>query len=132
MLQELALAKTILFGSKRERRVLREGTEEIPVELTIPPSSFQIVDFEEHEVAKKYVPLDEITIINTGATKVKVYYNQSKDDTDIVPSGAVISHDKKSIRTLKVENLDSSNSATVVIRAKKKPITQDELLRRLI
>ncbi|WP_456477900.1 hypothetical protein [Geoglobus ahangari] len=130
MLQELAVLK-LSIGSKRDRRIKKEGSEDIVTELKINPNDFAIVDYEQHEVAKRYLPLDEVVTINTGSVPVKVLYNQNDYDTDIVPAGGVIKVEKD-IRSLKVINLDSTNQADVIIKAKRKPMTMDEAIRSLI
>ena len=121
-----------LLGYSRERRTAKEGSEDITVELDIAAGDFEIVDYSKHPVAKKYLPLNELIVINDGSTKLKIYYNQTKDDFDIVPAGGVLSKDNKAIRSLKVENLDSSNAGHAVIHARKRPMKTDDLIRKLI
>ncbi len=130
MIQELLFLKATI-GSKRERRIKKEGSEDIVTELTINPNDFAIIDYEQHEVAKRYLPLNEVVTINTGSVPVKVLYNQLEYDADIVPAGGVIKVEKD-VRSLKVINLDSTNQAEVIVKAKRKPITTDELLRSMI
>ncbi|AEA48060.1 hypothetical protein [Archaeoglobus veneficus] len=131
MLQELAMLR-VMAGTKRERRVAKEGSEDIPIELNIAAGGFEVIDYEQHEVAKRYLPLNEIITINVGSVPVKVLYNQSEYDADYVPAGGVIKQEHKSVRSLKVVNLDSTNAAKVIVRAKKKPITTNDVVRMMI
>jgi len=130
MILNLAFLKSTI-GTKRERRVKKEGSEDIPIEFEIDPNDFVIIDYEQHEVAKRYLPLDEIIVINTGSVPVKVLYNQREYDADIVPAGGVIKQDKK-VRSLKIINLDSTNQAKGIVRAKRKPMTINDAIRGLI
>jgi len=116
----------------RKRRAAKEGSEDIPIEVEIAAGDFEIVDYSQHEVARRYLPLNEIITINTGSVPVKVHYNQRKDDADYVPAGAVIKQENKYVRSLKVVNLDSTNAAKVIIKAKKRPATIDDAIRKLI
>ena len=116
----------------RRRRAAKEGSEDIVVELTIAANDFEIVDFEQHPVAQRYLPLNEVITINTGSVDVKVLYNQRDYDLDIVPSGGVIKQENKAVRSLKVINLDATNQAQVIIKAKRRAATIDDAIRKLI
>jgi len=130
MLTELAFLK-LAVGTRRERRVKKEGSEDIPTEFEIDPGDFVIIDYEQHPVAKRYLPLNEIITINTGSVPIKVLYNQKEYDADVVPAGAVIKAEKN-VRTLKIINLDDSNKAKGIVRAKKKPMDINDAIRSLI
>lgn len=116
----------------RKRRAAKEGSPEILHELTIAANDFEIVDYEQHDVAKRYLPLNEVVFINTGSVEVKVYYNQRNDDYETIPAGSILKEDTKWIRSLKVVNEDAENQATIKIKAKKRPATIDDVVRKLI
>jgi len=130
MLTEIAFLR-LSAGSKRERRVRKEGSEDFVTKLTIPAGDFAVVDYEQHPIAKRYLPLNEVVTINTGSVSVKVLYNQNDYDADVVPAGGVIKVEKD-IRSLKVINMDSTNQAEVIVKAKRKPMTMDDAIRSLI
>jgi len=100
---------------------------------SIDAEGTRVIDFRSERQAKNYLPFDTIEISNNSNQDINVHLNQDEDSIIFVQSNGSKSFDYNALRSVLIENLDSSNSIDaekIVVQARARPIDPSKKLVR--
>lgn len=92
-----------------------------------------VIDFENESKTSKYYPYDFIQISNNSSVALNVYINQNREWKKRVPSGVIqVIDDFKGVRSVRIAKTASTtvNAGEVEVTVLKKPLSEDEKIRR--
>ena len=81
-------------------------------DINIDAGGFKYYDFREMFSTDDYLPFRNFTIINTGATDIQVYINDSKFSF-YIPKGTIYQEKGLNIYKMKIVNIDTTKATEI-------------------